>query len=351
MSTTPQALAQEVSRLYQLQDHASIYDLYRSNDFHNFLPESLLVIGASLLASGKYSDSVQLCEALYPLSSRESSFYQVYGSSLRKSGAYLQASHILEEGLTQYPGDPFIINNYANSLIDLNRLSEAETLLQRLSTLKPPVPNLLDVQENLKRVSLLKSLSGSFATSGPIQQEYAADPLQRAFNKDELEMSKERLDTASLESIRYKLAKASQLTSDDQSKALQLLKVCSETASEFPGRVLKDLNMISRYHSNLPALYETAGDCYLALQQYADAEIAYHSALHLGSQSTKVIINLSNLVLLRGDKNLCIILVKRIKANSLTSKHEQQAYQQIISNLKQNSGPLVPFQIPSDQHV
>ena len=349
-SKPPANISEQISRSYRLQDYNSVISLFKKYGYQSLKAQSLLVVAASFLACGEYAEAASLCESLYPTCTRDSSFYQVYGSSLRKDGLYSQASNILEEGLSLYPNDPYISNNYANCLIDLSEYEKASNILSALSTQDPPVPNLQDVLSNLQRLKLLSATSNpsSNRPATNINSSQSLDPLERAFDKSELDLSRSRYKTASIESIRHKLIEVTSTSKDDQSKALQLLKICSETASEFPTRVLKDLNIISRFHPSLPALYEVAGDCYLALHQFSDAECAYHAALSLSSKSSKVAINLANLVLVRGDRNLCINIIKTVNKESLTISAEKEAYNQIIMNLNSPGQTCSPFQVPKN---
>ena len=59
------------------------------------------------------------------------------------------------------------------------------------------------------------------------------------------------------------------------------------------------------------------------LKQFSDAEIAYQSALQLGSKTPKVIINLANLILLRGDVNLCIHTLRLLDSKSISNDYEK----------------------------
>ena len=340
-----------IADLYQKQSYAEIIGMLQHQERSVTDVNSLLMLAASYLAQGQQEEACLVCEDIYPRITRESSFYQVYGSALRRSGLYQKALDIQNEGIQSFPEDTNILNNIANTLIDIGEFEKARKILIELTNKNPQPSNIEDIKQNLERLSLIELANDT--DNKPEQNideekqvDGTIDPLERAFDAEELKQSSDRNESAAIESLRFKLKNANDDKVTNQSKSLELLKICSETSSKFPRQVLKDLNLITRYHYQLPSIYEIAGDAYLTLKQFSDAEIAYQSALQLGSKTPKAIINLANLILLRGDVNLCIHTLRLLDSKSISNDYEKSAYNALIGNIKEKKNSQIPFQIP-----
>ena len=243
------------------------------------------------------------------------------------------------------PNDSFIINNYANCLIDLQRTEEAVEILQKLVN-KTPLPlNINDIKINLRRaeVAMSSNLEINKNEGSKIKN---IDPIERAFSKEEIGLSKQKLHDSSLDSIRKKLKGLTDETDSSRQSAYQLLKMANEASATAPINVLKDLNLVLRNLKNNFIAYEIAGDCYIALKQFADAESAYMASIMLGNKSAKAKINLANLVLLRGDKGLATEIVSMISESQLTEDATKNGYKALIQNIK-TTEVNISFQIPS----
>ena len=112
-----------IADLYQKQNFLELIKVLKNQDRAVTDVNSLLMLAASYLALGKQEEACLVCEDLYPRITKESSFYQVYGSALRRSGLYQKALDIQKEGIKSFPKDTNILNNIANTLIAIESIN------------------------------------------------------------------------------------------------------------------------------------------------------------------------------------------------------------------------------------
>ena len=93
-------------------------------------------------------------------------------------------------------------------------------------------------------------------------------------------------------------------------------------------------------------LYEVAAEAYLKLQMLADAEIAYHSAIALGTTEFATYLNLSNLCAMRSDFNMAYTYLIRAQASTKKDiellEHTKSILFETSNSLRQGKPFLIP---------
>ena len=96
------------------------------------------------------------------------------------------------------------------------------------------------------------------------------------------------------------------------------------------------------------SIYCLAGDAYVRLKLFADAETSFYSALLLGSQDPSIFTNLANLVHMRGDQLLAYSFLELCSKKTPDFKHLQSVRDTLFPQGKPALSTS-PFQYNPDQ--
>ena len=213
-----------------------------------------------------------------------------------------------------------IKNNYANLLIDLGKLDEAQKLLDEILSV---VPTYDDALTNKNRLQFLRSNKPSSADLSKAEDSSKfvdlGDPLLLAFADDEIERSAQRYK------FKRKPTNNIILPSPDKAQTVQdFIKMayqsCSSGNYEFAFKLCSE----SLHQIGPQALiYDCASDLYLSLKRFAEAELYLLHSVSLDGPSPKRMLNLSNLASMRGDIKLATKYLE--SAASLDPSHPHLA--------------------------
>ena len=295
-----------------------------------------------------YHKASSVGKYLLPLMPMSIDFLSLYAVSLRKTGDISESQKVFCMALDIDPQNLTILNNYSNLLIDLGDLSQASEVLNRVLNINPLYQ---DAQINLNRLNhLLATKQKDIVAKTSVSNNYTLttigliDPLVdslstelASFSNDLNSNGKELLDTL-LSNSDYKKAYAN-------SSASELLDLGRKFLPESPKEVITHCNRIINLHGPLYDVYVLAGDAYILLKLFADAETSFWSAHYLKRDCKVVIANLVSLLTMRNDMALARSLFFNHLSDDVININ---AYQAIKINLE-CSGDFVAFQYNPSQ--
>ena len=253
--------------------------------------------------------------------------------------------------LINTPKNPFLRNNFANLLIDQQAFAEAESILHDLLQENPTYE---DARANLNRLTFQKNLAasapeGDTSSSPSDPSDLFIDPLAAAFSDEEVAMAggiaanKENKPLAGL--------KPSELPDRARDQELrETLALARQTINVDPQQVIRDCTLLHNKLGIQAPIFEVAGEAYIRLQLFGDAETCLLVAHGLGSMEGSIPLNLANLAAMRGDQQLALhwleLLAKR--------QPDHPQLEAVRSTLFPNGAPKTstnPFQVNLDQHA
>jgi len=268
--------------------------------------ESLIVAGAFFQLK-KYQECSEWCENLYPVMGTKPEFLSMYGAALRRIGRQNDAKKIFLEGIEGLNTSKELLNNYANLLIDTQKFEEARDIL---SNLLKENPTYNDAKENLNRLNYIESnliKDKSYQTKRSTDQSDGkeeainfADPLLDAFTQQEVELSIKNKKVMSYTNSEKEFI--SKLPEIDTSRTLtELISLARELIMKTPDQCLSLCEHLYRELPMQEIVYEIAGQAYVNLKQFNNAERCWLIALSMGSVDITILLNLANVSHLRGD--------------------------------------------------
>ena len=340
----------EEKQFQQILDRAQHEEITPSSD-----PKTANIVAAALFQLGRYPDCLLWCEALTPSLDGDANFASMHGAVLRRLGRLSDAETVFRSALKNTSSNPFLRNNFANLLIDQQKFKEAEKILK---TLLEEIPTYEDAQLNLNRLNFQKNLAATAPSDSPSKASAAkntnndgdrfVDPLAAAFSDEEVAMA-DGLAAKQKGQLPVGGLQPSDLPDRDRDKELrESLDLARQTIDSDPQQVIRDCTLL---HSKLgiqAPIYEVAGEAYIRLQLFGDAESCLLTAHALGSTEGAVTLNLANLAAMRGDERLALHWLELLAQRQ--PDHPQ--LQKVRGTLFPNGAPKGssnPFQINLDQ--
>ena len=340
----------EEQRFQDIINFANANNISPSND-----PNQSFVIAAALFKTDHFAECLLWCDSIAP-SLNSDSFYSLHAAALRRVGKFDRAEKLFKQGISEYPQSQSLRNNYANLLIDQKKFDEAEQILGEL--LKNS-PDYYDAIQNMNRLKLLKDINEQNSTqtikndsSESSSDVFISDPLHEAFTKEEVALSEHM-------GLKHK---PQEMVSVNQNKKISLPgRVEQMETEEFidfarnsieinPEKVIEDCNHL---HSQIGIdyrLYALAGEAYIRLQLFSDAENALLTAMGLGCTSDAVYCNLANLAAMRGDQLLALSWLERLAAVDPENENLKKVKDVLFaSGLPQKS--QAPYQLNLEQRA
>ena len=267
------------------------------------------ILAASCFQLAEYTRAGELLEQLEAALGDDRDFLSLYGANCRRLGQLDKAEKLLSRALKLNPDAAQVRNNYANLLIDLDRLSEAQAILEKLLQ---EDPNYKDAQVNLNRLQFRTQANisinapdrsgGKKSTSSSVTWQ-PKDPLMLAFAEEEVRQA----GAVNLPPLSQSAAAlVSQLPKvQDSQEAFEKLQLAARSVAE--GNADFALQLCGAALENLGAnatIYVNASDAYVLKERLIEAEICLLHALAIGGPATAHYLNLVSLASFRGDINL-----------------------------------------------
>ena len=279
-----------------------------------FSDDDLYNVAASYLNIGLTEQAAEICADIADRSRFNSTFVSIYGAALRRLGKHKESLEVFEDYLSMGMKDAAVANNYANLLIDIGQFDKAKSILVKTLSEKPE--NHKDVVSNIARIEAL--IGKRIAKKDEDIDEL--DPIIAAFSPEEIEEDKKELETVTKKETHTDLPDNYKLSIDNQKMSEACQSQLIELRTQVNSNPRKVLSVCSDIHrrgvSDLALLYEVAAEAYLKLKMLADAEIAYHSAIALGTTEFATYLNLSNLCAMRSDFNMAYTYLIRAQAST-----------------------------------
>ena len=317
-------------------------------------PKTANVVAAALFQLGRYPDCLLWCEGLAPSLNGDAGFASMHGAVLRRLGRFDDAEKVFRAALNNTPSNTFLRNNFANLLIDQQAFEEAESILKDLLKENPSYE---DAKVNLNRLIFQKNLAtpspNESSSTSPTHEnvgDYFVDPLAAAFSDEEVaqaggvtEKRKAKLPQGGLQ--------PSDLPDRDRDKELhEALALARQTIDADPQQVIRDCSLLHNKLGVQAPIYEVAGEAYIRLQLFGDAETCLLTAHGLGSTEGAVPLNLANLAAMRGDQRLALhwleLLAQRQPDHSQLDEVRKTLFPGGVPKSSSN-----PFQINLDQRA
>ena len=315
-------------------------------------PECANIVAASLFQLGRYSDCLLWCEELLPSLQGSAPFSSMYGAVLRRMGRFEEAEKIFRAALDQDSSNLYLLNNFANLLIDMLRFDESEEILTNVLNSNPQYE---DARANLNRLHFQKNLHINKAKSSSESldvnnsqtvldvSDVFSDPLAAAFTDDEVALAGGINKTK--ESILNLDSMPERIVSDELQEAIELAR---QTIDSDPMQAIKDCATLHEKVGVQSTLYQVAGEAYIRLKLFSDAELTLLTAHALDKKDNSVVLNLANLAAMRGDQRLAVHWLEKVAKNQ--PDHPQLDV--VTKTLFPSGAPKVstsPFQINLNQ--
>ena len=336
-----------LSRAFEEKKYQSIVDYFSTLPSQDDVdPSERNIVAVSYYYLGDYDSAISLCESIYPFLNGDEAFLAFYGSALRKSGDTDIALKFYNDSLTLIPTSLILKNNLANLFLDLSRFDEAKSLLQEVLSQDPQYT---DALENLKRLEFLSSqISPQTIESSSLQQDISLDPLNRAFSVEEVQRTfKPPVDSnnksTGIQQFQNVLPSLNIKDVDDDR-----LRLARSYLATDPLQALEECKSLFKSIGPNPSIYCLAGDTYVRLKLFSDAESSFYSALLLGSEDPSILINLANLVHMRGDQLLSYSFLELCSRKTPDFKHLESVRKSLFPHGKPSVSSS-PFQYNPDQ--
>ena len=352
---TYSTLQAELTALFEKQQYQSIVDRAQRDEITPATdPKGANVVAAALFQLGRYSDCQLWCEGLAPSLNGDANFASLHGAVLRRLGRLADAESVFRNALNITPNNVFLRNNFANLLIDQDAFKEAESIL---SDLLKENPSYEDSQSNLNRLEFQRNLAASSpdknsdADATPADPgKHFQDPLIAAFSDEEVAMA-----GGIAANQEGKPNHGGLLPSDlpDRARDQELhetLALARKTIEVDPQQAILDCTLIHNKLGVQAPIYVVAGEAYIRLQLFSDAESCLLTAHGLGSMEGSVPLNLANLAAMRGDQRLAVYWLEMLAKR----QPEHPQLNAVRSTLFPNGTPKVsksPFQVNLDQRA
>jgi Flp pilus assembly protein TadD len=323
--------------LFQEVVHSiDLNELTASND-----PIVAKFLAASYFQLGQYAEALPLLKEIESCFSSDSDYLSLYGACLRRCGDFEGARIQFELALQIKPNHAGVQNNYANLLIDLGELQQAESILVELLENDPSYS---DAQVNLHRLrerQRIEKMKPAEPTALALSASNFGDPLMLAFGEDEVRRTrpKSNISTQIQSDLNGQLPSLKQ-----QQVAADKLKLAMQAVLE--GRYQFALQLCSQVHQSMPTssvLFECLADAYIALQRFPEAEICLMHALQLGANSFKLNANLSSLLCIRRDFALAQHYLEQASSIDANNASLSRLRSQIANSYEGSSPALVRF--------
>ena len=334
--------------LFSQKNYQAIINLASNQSVDSQLDtHSKRLVAVSYYYLQNFERSVEYCVELYPHLNSDPDFLSFYGSCLRKHGDLGSADDLYKSALLLHPESLTLKNNYANLLIDLSRYEEAKSLLNSALSADPGYE---DALSNLSRLNFLESSqSGSTSSSNTAHSSSfdQYDPLAASFSVDEVKRSfTDKLPASSQDhSLELQGSLPVQSLKLEQHERIKLIRT---NISLDPLMALDDLRILFNEVGPRGELYVLAGDIYLKLKLFGDAETAFLTALAHSINDPAVYINLANLSHLRGDELLAFKWLEIISSTTPDFPQLSQVSKLLFPNGKPSSSRS-PFQYNPEQ--
>lgn len=332
------------------QNYGQIISLWNSSDHERVSPTDKNVVVCALMFLGRLAEAEVMANELYHLYTEDANFIALYGSLKRRVGKTEEALEILEAGHENFKDNSAVGNNYANLLIDLKKYDKARAILNFFDNEKSA--NRADIKANIERVNrLIKEEYKETRDKRQIPQTNGKqdnldpfrDPLIAAFAPEEVSIAENQAkdSNSSDKTLPLPLTKESDVMAEQLLLAKRLVMV-DPTAS------LKDCESLLSKNGYDERIYEIAGEAYITLEKYADAERCFMTAFGSGNVSKSLLTNLASLATMRGD----IILAERWQ-NLLIKTFPESNTVDSISNMisqRKSNGQFVgsfPYELTS----
>ena len=312
---TNSSIQAELTSLFEKRSFQSILDRAKAKEISpSGDPRTANIVAAALFQLGRYEDCLLWCEGLAPSLAGDAAFASMHGAALRRVGQLNEAESIFREALSLHKEDKFLNNNFANLLIDKQAFDEGENILRKLIE---KYPSYEDAQANLNRLKFQRSLSDSTPKSSQpskleadIEEDPFIDPIIAAFSEDEVgfagSMETKNKSDSKIANENDQL-NLTELPERSNSNELQeTLRLARQSIDSDPQQVIRDCVLLQQKLGVQCAIYEVAGEAYIRLQLFGDAETTLLIAHGLGSLEGSVLLNLANLSAMRGDQSLAL---------------------------------------------
>ena len=349
----------ELAALFQQRNFQSILDRAQRDEITPATnPNAASVVAAALFQMGRFTDCMLWCEALSPSLSGDASFVSMHGAVLRRVGRLGEAEKVFRTSLKTHSENPFLLNNFANLLIDRQEFKEAESILKSL--LKKD-PNYDDAKANLNRLEFQRTLkesdpqiNKSASTVPTPAEEHLMDPLAAAFSDEEVALAggiAAQNDSKKQENASKKGLNSDNLPTRDLELELQeAIALARQTVEVDPAQVINDCTLLHTKLGVQAPIYEVAAEAYIRLQLFGDAETCLLVAHSLGSTEASVSLNLANLASMRGDQRLALQWLEQLSQHQ--PDHPQlDAVRQTLFPKGAPKASSSPFQINLDQRT
>ncbi len=267
-------------------------------------PLAANIFAASCFYLGDFAKAASVLELIEASMDKDCNYLSLYGATCRRLGLMQRAESLLSRAIELSSGAPEIRNNYANLLIDLGRYKEAQSILEKILH---EIPDYLDARSNLNRILFHEQVNevAPQASTLPKSQEEPVswtptDPLMLAFSEDEVRQAggvKFGKPSPSAEKLLSTLP-----SPQEKGVAADKLRLATDAITE--GDFKFALQLCSQALAGLGAnasIYVNAGDAYINLQRFHQAEICILHSLQIGGANINHYINLATFASLRGD--------------------------------------------------
>ena len=342
-------ICMDFSAAFSEKKYQSIVDFFASlSSTDDIEPRERHIVAVSHYHLGDFASALSICESIYPFLNGDEAFLGFYGSTLRKTGDSVSALKFYKDSLSLIPGSLLLKNNLANLLIDLSKFREAKLLLDEVLAQEPQYT---DALENVKRLEFLSSQSIPEVDDKSVGvPNISLDPLDRAFSVEEVQRTFKVPSDDQNETVGIMQSQNVLPTIDIKDVDQERIRLARSYLASDPLFTLEECKSLFKSVGPHSSIYSLAGDAYVRLKLFADAETSFYSAFALGSEDPSLLLNLANLVHMRGDQLLAHAFLELCSKKTPDFKHLDSVRQSLFPQGKPTSS-TTPFQYNPEQIV
>lgn len=345
------AINKSIEGLFLNKSFSEICSKYESDADCNYSSEELYFIAVSYFKSNNFRSAQRIIENIDGVMSQNEDYLNLAGVIYRRLGNTDKALDYLKRGLAINPSSPYLLNNVANIYLDLDRLDEAQKILNALIL---NYPDFADVKMNIERLNILlenNKIEHEKKTTQKKSNAKEHDPLMLAFEPTEIIENLKRFKIAkkgknvesSLEKISSSLNELDQKASKGaESDQINLSEKLNKEG--FPVQSIENSNKLySGSGEKRVQINKNISDSYLTLKRFAESEIyLLHSILGMQETTTcESYLNLATFSIIRNDFVLAEHYIS--KAKQLDPSHPNiNSVIKSLENQKQNNS-LINF--------
>ena len=286
------------------------------------------------LQKGKFDLVVNLCKSSNNSSPQILEYHAIAECHL---GNMDESKKLFLSAIKKDPHNSNLLYNYSEVLSDLGDLTACNKVLDQIiagDSLHQAAISKKEEIESLIRRDVRQNKSNAISVNFSLER--SENPLQAAFNSEEVNAAKANLKEREKKIRKQKLYQKPQFPDIDKNLLNEERLLAAEDAlrAGFPDLALELSSEASAFRVSLHRVYAIAGDAYIALKKYNSAHLCYLIASQQGELDLQRQVNLLSLSNSIGDSQLLESRKDALNQKLGQSSRTHELIEKIISQSK-----------------